>query len=154
MPPRSPAMNRSLTSLCLSGWLPKAPAPSMASLQFPDADWLSLDCIQTGHCDFPHAVPNWFSTSSYLPVRKMYANATPAGTPRPVIDLEPHYESTHHAFDVSSAGMRSTTAGTRFDIVCLTLIVEPTSLGSGRHPERGLPSCQSFLTMPRDSNAS
>jgi hypothetical protein len=75
----------------------------MASAQFPDADWLTLDCVQTGHTDFPHSVPNWFSTSCYMPVRTMYKNAekVKGGKLRPVIDLEPHYESTHHSFDVS-----------------------------------------------------
>jgi hypothetical protein len=30
----------------------------------------------------------------------MYATLRPDGTPRPVMDLEPHYENTHHFFNV------------------------------------------------------
>jgi hypothetical protein len=37
---------------------------------------------------------------SYVPIRKMYATSRPDGTPRPVMDLEPHYENTHHFFNV------------------------------------------------------
>lgn len=99
----------------------------MASAQFPDADWLTLDCVQTGHTDFPHSVPNWFSTSCYLPVRTMYKNAekVKGGKLRPVIDLEPHYESTHHSFDVSPTRATFRLMDTVSDIV-LSQSQQPT----------------------------
>ncbi|WWD01007.1 hypothetical protein V866_007945 [Kwoniella sp. B9012] len=85
------------------GWLPHAPAPAMASAQFPDADWLTLDCVQSGHMDVhPFKSMNgsmWQASNSYLPVRTMYSTMRPNGKPRPVIDLEGHYEATHHAFN-------------------------------------------------------
>lgn len=101
-------------------WLPTA-SESSSSAQFPNADWLSLDVIQTGHHD--SAVPPsdveageddeeehaqtgaggldmWFARSSYVPIRRMYSTPRPDGRPRPVMDLEPHYENTHHFFNV------------------------------------------------------
>jgi hypothetical protein len=39
----------------------------------------------------------------------MYNTLRPDGKPRPVIDLEGHYESTHHAFDVSARKVTSPT---------------------------------------------
>jgi hypothetical protein len=41
----------------------------------------------------------WQAKSSYVPVRRMYAATRPDGRPRPVMDLEPHYEATHHWFN-------------------------------------------------------
>ncbi|RSH90754.1 hypothetical protein EHS25_009929 [Saitozyma podzolica] len=130
-------------------WLPTAPESS-ASAQFPDADWLTFDCIQTGHHDNLRDAPTsasasessaievaiesvkeaaaaavdavkealgaekdeadgnaqaggvqmpmWYARSGYVPVRKMYETRKKDGTPRPVIDLEAHYENTHHWF--------------------------------------------------------
>ena len=81
------------------------------SAQFLEADWLTLDGVQTGHTTLftdgaaePGALdaPMWLGKSSYLPVRKMYETPRPDGKARPVIDLEPHYENTHHQFDVST----------------------------------------------------
>ena len=43
----------------------------------------------------------WGGKSSYIPIRKMYNTPRPNGHPRPVVDLEPHYEATHYSFDVS-----------------------------------------------------
>jgi hypothetical protein len=43
----------------------------------------------------------WQGTKPYVPVRMMYEAMRPDGSPRPVIDLEPHYESTHYMFNVS-----------------------------------------------------
>jgi hypothetical protein len=43
----------------------------------------------------------WQGTKPYVPVRMMYKTMRPDGSPRPVIDLEPHYESTHYMFNVS-----------------------------------------------------
>ena len=43
----------------------------------------------------------WKGSGSYEPIRKMYAAMRPNGKPRPVIDLEPHYEATHHWFTYS-----------------------------------------------------
>lgn len=88
----------------LPGWLGEVPA--MASAQFPDADWLSLDCVQSGHLDI-HPLPHmqqhtWQGTSSYGPVRTMFEK-----NKRCVIDLEGHYEATHHAFDVSCSALRA-----------------------------------------------
>ncbi|BEI82007.1 hypothetical protein CcaverHIS002_0211670 [Cutaneotrichosporon cavernicola] len=93
-------------------WHPKG-IETTASAQFPDADWLSFDCMQTGHYDGP--MPEragggtesaqlgvtdslWYSKSSYIPMRKMYAARRRDGRPRPVLDLEAHYESAHHWF--------------------------------------------------------
>lgn len=45
----------------------------------------------------------WQGTKPYVPVRMMYATMRPNGSPRPVIDLEPHYESTHYMFNVCEA---------------------------------------------------
>jgi hypothetical protein len=91
--------------LLMIGWPAHAPAPACASAQFPKASWLSLDCVQTGHGD-RHDNPAvkinmWQGTKPYLPVRMMYETMRPDGSPRPVIDLEPHYESTHYMFNVS-----------------------------------------------------
>lgn len=79
-----------------------------AGAQFPDAEWLSLDCVQTGHWNTPggadvdptkeQALLHWRGSSPYEAIRKMYNNPRSDGTPRPVIDLEAHYEATHHAF--------------------------------------------------------
>jgi hypothetical protein len=41
----------------------------------------------------------WQGSSSYAPIRTMYECGD--GVIKPVIDLEPHYEATHHAFNVS-----------------------------------------------------
>jgi hypothetical protein len=46
-------------------------------------------------------MPMWYARSGYVPVRKMYETRKKDGTPRPVIDLEAHYENTHHWFTVS-----------------------------------------------------
>jgi hypothetical protein len=43
----------------------------------------------------------WHARSPYIPVRRMYATLRSDGRPRPVIDLEPHYENTHYYFAVS-----------------------------------------------------
>ena len=64
-----------------------------------------MDCFQSGHLDI-HPLSQmqqltWQGSSSYDGVRKMYKNPLPSGHPRPVIDLEPHYEATHYAFNVS-----------------------------------------------------
>jgi hypothetical protein len=151
--------DRSPSLTCLV-WLPSAP-DSSSSAQFPDADWLTFDCVQTGHHDsVPGApdpdetvvstteiivetvkdvtqaavdtvedtngskqlsekdaseaveaatnaqsggggMPMWFARSSYVPIRKMYETMRKDGKPRPVIDLEAHYENTHHWFSVS-----------------------------------------------------
>jgi len=99
-------------------WLGTAPEAS-SSAQFPDVDWLSLDVVQTGHHDSGspdienapkvgevHAqtgagnLSMWYARSCYVPIRKMYATPRPDGKPRPVMDLEPHYENTHHFFNV------------------------------------------------------
>lgn len=77
------------------------------SAQFPDADWLSLDVVQSGHSDGQHPhnpewfVDMWHAKSSYEAIRKMYATLRPDGRPRPVMDLEAHYENTHYWFAVS-----------------------------------------------------
>lgn len=97
-------------------WHPDG-VPTTASNQFPDADWLTVDGVQSGHYDGPKPVPAdakpgaamtttpetlWYSKSSYLPIRQMYAARTKDGKPRPVLELEAHYEATHHWFDVSA----------------------------------------------------
>jgi hypothetical protein len=46
-------------------------------------------------------MPMWYARSGYIPVRKMYETRKKDGRPRPVIDLEAHYENTHHWFTVS-----------------------------------------------------
>lgn len=66
--------------------------------------------MQTGHYDGPKPErvaatpgtaqvsgldPLWYSKSSYIPMRQMYAARRRDGRPRPVLDLEAHYESTH-----------------------------------------------------------
>jgi hypothetical protein len=89
------------------GWLPSAP-PASGSAQFPEASWLSLDGVQTGHSETQFNenlepsknVKMWRSRSPYLPIRQMYNTPRPDGRPRPVIDLEPHYEATHYKFNV------------------------------------------------------
>jgi hypothetical protein len=91
--------------LLMTGWPAHAQASACASAQFPESSWLSLDCVQTGHGD-RHDNPAvkinmWQGTKPYVPVRMMYETMRPDGSPRPVIDLEPHYESTHHMFNVS-----------------------------------------------------
>ena len=40
----------------------------------------------------------WNGSGSYESIRKMYATLAPNGKPRPVLDLEAHYEATHHWF--------------------------------------------------------
>ncbi|RSH83833.1 hypothetical protein EHS25_005448 [Saitozyma podzolica] len=88
------------------GWLPSAP-PASGSAQFPEASWLSLDGVQTGHSETQFNenlepsknVKMWRSRSPYLPIRQMYNTPRPDGRPRPVIDLEPHYEATHYKFN-------------------------------------------------------
>ncbi|ORY89802.1 hypothetical protein BCR35DRAFT_350229 [Leucosporidium creatinivorum] len=87
-----------------SPWLPKT-CPSTASHFFPDADWLSLDIIQSGHHDGAGLqgdallMDSWKATSSYIPVRLMYNQRRKDGRPRPVMDSEQHYESTYEGFD-------------------------------------------------------
>lgn len=121
---RSPSLGH-LATIDVSVWLPSAPEAS-SSAQFPEADWLTLDVVQTGHHDSQppsgapsheqdgsdgHAqagagnMPMWFARSSYVPVRKMYGTRDKQGNPRPVMDLEPHYENTHHFFSVSLRGV-------------------------------------------------
>jgi hypothetical protein len=98
--------NAASIALTKIGWPAHAKTPACASLQFPQSSWLSLDCIQTGHGD-RHDNPNvkinmWQGTKPYVPLRIMYNTMRPDGRPRPVIDLEPHYESTHYMFNVST----------------------------------------------------
>ncbi|KAL7418636.1 hypothetical protein Q5752_007094 [Cryptotrichosporon argae] len=104
-------------------WLPGQPEAS-ASAQFPDADWLAFDCVQSGHHDVKPpsngvdeaddagstgtdvqagkgSVNMWKCRNSYEPVRKMYATPRPDGKPRPVLDLEPHYENIHEWFNLN-----------------------------------------------------
>ena len=101
-------------------WMPGTPESS-SSAQFPDADWLTLDVIQSGHHDTEKPVfldaaessgggdaqsgaggiPVWMARSSYDPIRKMYATPKKGGGIRPVMDLEAHYENTHYCFRVS-----------------------------------------------------
>lgn len=100
----------------------------MASVQFPDAEWLSLDCVQSGHSDELMHPPSahidmWFARNSYIPVRQMYSHSLPNGKPRPVIDLEPHYEATHYHFDVSLDG----------DVSQLTITAQPPHVECRRH---------------------
>ncbi len=99
-------------------WFPNTPIATGSS-QFPNTDWLSMDACQTGHQDASNprrpapGAPNpasdsaqsgqsslqmWQAKSSYVPIRRMYSNLRPDGQPRPVLDLEPHYEATHHWF--------------------------------------------------------
>lgn len=102
-------------------WFPKGPV-STGSAQFPTSDWLTLDACQTGHQDISNprrpaptgttdappsgqtnasskpALQMWQAKSSYVPIRRMYSTPKPDGHPRPVLDLEPHYEATHHWF--------------------------------------------------------
>ncbi|KAL7418647.1 hypothetical protein Q5752_007106 [Cryptotrichosporon argae] len=88
-------------------WLPNTP-DSTASAQFPQASWLCLDGIQSGHMDrapkdttaASASVGMWAGKSSYVPIRKMYNTPRPDGRPRPVVDLEPHYEATHYSFEL------------------------------------------------------
>lgn len=89
-----------------------------ASAQFPDSEWVTLDCVQTGHWNSIPETKNseagtqagggpggllrhWSGSACYEPIRKMYNTMCPKGLPRPVIDLEPHYEATHHSFDLA-----------------------------------------------------
>ena len=115
-------------------WLPSAPEAS-SSAQFSEADWLTLDVIQTGHHDGApknrppppptaatsasqtddeegsHAqagagrMPMWQARSSYIPIRKMYQTQKKGGGFRPVMDLEAHYENTHHFFQVGTLSL-------------------------------------------------
>lgn len=39
---------------------------------------------------------SWRATSSYKAIRWMYAQKSKDGKPRPVMDQEPHYESTQY----------------------------------------------------------
>jgi hypothetical protein len=106
-------------------WMPQGPV-STGSAQFPEADWLALDGCQSGHYNTDNkpatkmpanSAPGasngqagsasgdpktlmhlWRGMSSYIPIRLMYNALRPDGNPRPVIDLEPHYENTHHWF--------------------------------------------------------
>ncbi|ORY25529.1 hypothetical protein BCR39DRAFT_543890 [Naematelia encephala] len=103
-------------------WLPQGPE-STGSAQFPDADWLTMDACQSGHYNAasrprvdeeekgvagsqtgvsssdPRCLPHlWRAVSSYEPIRKMYNTPRPDGHPRPVVDLEAHYENTRHWF--------------------------------------------------------
>lgn len=85
-------------------------------------------------------MPMWLARSSYVPIRKMYNTVSPEGRPRPVLDLEPHYENTHHFFSVSSevsgwrlmsslmhlsgaAGTYDLVHGRRYVNLCVALIV-------------------------------
>lgn len=94
-------------------WMPQGPEAT-ASANFPDADWLTLDGVQSGHSNdaSPPALRNpatahltpasiWPAVSSYVPLRKMYKTERPGGGARPVLELEAHYENTHHWFDPS-----------------------------------------------------
>ncbi|KAL8291354.1 hypothetical protein RQP46_002332 [Phenoliferia psychrophenolica] len=82
--------------------------PATSASFFPDADWLSMDVIQSGHSDGRGnqgdggLVPMWKATSSYLPVSAMYAHLRKDGTPRPVQDMEGHYESTRKGFEATA----------------------------------------------------
>lgn len=96
-----------------AGWYKRCPEAT-ASAQFPDATWLSMDCVQSGHYngappkmedngnasqsgDIGEALELWKGAASYEPIRKMYNTLRPDGKPRPCIDLEPHYDGhTHH----------------------------------------------------------
>ena len=90
-------------------WLPGTPVTT-ASAQFPGAEWLSLDCVQSGHHDgYPPGqtegqgggkMPKWQSSSPYAPIRRMFDAVERT---QPVIDLEAHYESTHHWFMVRAS---------------------------------------------------
>ncbi|WWC61515.1 uncharacterized protein I303_104099 [Kwoniella dejecticola CBS 10117] len=91
-----------------ASWLPDTPLP-YASHLFPHSKWLTIDGIQSGHtCCYkypPLSDPsigtlNWFHAQDSVDlVREMYARSTEDKSLRPVIDLEPHYESTHYNFD-------------------------------------------------------
>lgn len=83
-----------------SCWLPNTPKATSSQF-FPEADWLSMDVIQSGHMDGAGlqggdfgGITAWRAKSSYIPVRLMYEQKTKDGKPRPVMDLEGHYEST------------------------------------------------------------
>ncbi|KAK8843944.1 hypothetical protein IAR55_006736 [Kwoniella newhampshirensis] len=82
-------------------WLPDT-VETTSSAQFPDATWLGYDVVQTGHHDTYRTgekrLPRWFARSSYIPIRKMYATKDKSGRPRPIMDMEPHYENTRMGF--------------------------------------------------------
>ncbi|KAM0753517.1 hypothetical protein T439DRAFT_322412 [Meredithblackwellia eburnea MCA 4105] len=86
-----------------SPWLFNTP-PASSDDFFPDAKWLSMDVVQSGHSDGrgnqgdPELMPSWRATYSYQAIRHMYGKLGPDGKPRPVQDLENHYESTNYGF--------------------------------------------------------
>jgi hypothetical protein len=83
-----------------------------SSAQFPEAEWLTLDCAQSGHYNgrlpgtsgdgqaggFGDEFSIWQGSGPYEPIRAMFATVGPNGKPRPVLDLEAHYEALHHWF--------------------------------------------------------
>jgi hypothetical protein len=70
---------------------------------FPDSKWLTIDGIQSGHAvrntfgqpkDETYGRLNTFTAQNSVDVvREMYETSVKDGSLRPVIDLEPHYES-------------------------------------------------------------
>lgn len=113
---------------------------ALASAQFPDADWLSLDCVQSGHSEAGMGWDMWSPTSSYLPIRQMYNTMKKDGTPRPVIDLEPHYDNTPYGFQVCP-GLRILVRVPWANAMDYAT-EKPTILGRSGHPKRGLSSGQ------------
>ncbi|KAM0753520.1 hypothetical protein T439DRAFT_377708 [Meredithblackwellia eburnea MCA 4105] len=80
--------------------------PASSADFYPESDWLSLDVVQSGHMGDQFGLQgdaskyaSWKGTSSYLPVRHMYGKKDRHGNPRPVMDMEGHYESTPQGFD-------------------------------------------------------
>ncbi|GFZ51157.1 hypothetical protein JCM24511_08915 [Saitozyma sp. JCM 24511] len=88
-------------------WLPDTPK-AISSHMFPDSKWLTIDGIQSGHAvrntfvqpkDESYGRLNTFTAQNSVDVvREMYETSGKDGSLRPVIDLEPHYESTHYSF--------------------------------------------------------
>jgi hypothetical protein len=77
----------------------------------------------------------WHAKSPYLAIRQMYSNRRRDGRPRPVIDLEAHYENTHHWFQVGSRRPER-------DLRVTSCIAYATILEGEGHPGRRLAECE------------
>ncbi|KAM0326210.1 hypothetical protein ACHAQA_006807 [Verticillium albo-atrum] len=79
-------------------WFAGGPV-AVASAFFPDEEWLTFDCSQSGHSDFPPnpPIPWWNCRRGWESVELMYAvgESTP-GKKRPALDMEPHYEGRYN----------------------------------------------------------
>ena len=99
-----PSVDAFVTYHPTNQWLAQTPA-AMGSSSFPNASWLKMDAVQSGHesIEFLPGTGRWDAQKNYVPVEIMYNSSLHRKGGRiPVQDLENHYEGGYFNIDPTS----------------------------------------------------